>query len=64
MPTYEYKCTVCNFKAEIKHGINKDALLYCPSCGGFWKRQISETAPPQFKQQSGGTWAESKREKK
>lgn len=34
MPTYEYKCTRCNYQFEIKQSINDPAPDECPKCGG------------------------------
>ena len=41
MPTYEYKCSVCNHIQEIRHAITKDPLIPCEICGCIAKRLIS-----------------------
>ena len=41
MPTYEYKCAVCNHIQEVRHSISKDPLIPCEICGCIAIRQIS-----------------------
>ena len=41
MPTYEYKCSICNKKFDIFHGIMEDSIKKCPECGNSVKRLIS-----------------------
>lgn len=33
MPTYEYKCTLCNFSKEEMQKITEEPLKLCPQCG-------------------------------
>ena len=41
MPTYEYKCSKCNYEFEKFHGINDTPALQCPECNGVVERLIS-----------------------
>lgn len=34
MPTYNYKCPVCNLVKEIKHSIKENPKIKCTICGG------------------------------
>ena len=40
MPTYEYKCEVCEHQFEAFQGIKDKPLLQCPECAGRIERQI------------------------
>ena len=33
MPTYEYKCTACDFRFEAFQSIKEDPVKTCPTCG-------------------------------
>ncbi len=33
MPTYEYKCTACDFRFEAFQSIKEDPVKKCPTCG-------------------------------
>ncbi len=33
MPTYEYKCTACDFRFEAFQSIKEDPVKRCPTCG-------------------------------
>ena len=33
MPTYDYECEACGYKAEIFQGINDPVKKKCPECG-------------------------------
>ncbi|HOS39064.1 MAG TPA: zinc ribbon domain-containing protein [Spirochaetota bacterium] len=41
MPTYEYACESCDHRFERFHGMNDEANITCPRCGGAAKRLIS-----------------------
>ena len=45
MPTYEYKCTVCHQKFEMRQDFGDRSLIRCPKCGGITKRLISVVNP-------------------
>ena len=49
MPTYDYKCTECNFTFEHFQSMTSDHLSTCPECGGVLKRLIGSGAGPIFK---------------
>ena len=34
MPIYEYECTRCSSRFELKQSFDDDALASCPQCGG------------------------------
>lgn len=40
MPTYEYKCELCEHQFEIFQGLKDPVLLKCPECAGTIERQI------------------------
>ena len=40
MPTYDYKCTVCEHVQEIFHSINEDPEFVCEKCGKPTKRLV------------------------
>lgn len=33
MPTYEYKCTACDYRFEAFQSITEDPVKTCPTCG-------------------------------
>ena len=41
MPTYEYECTCCSSRFELKQSFDADALASCPQCGGSALRVFS-----------------------
>ena len=41
MPTYEYKCTECNFVFEKFQSMSDKPILECPHCYGKVKRVLS-----------------------
>ncbi len=49
MPTYDYKCTNCNFTFEVFQSMTADPLTECPQCNGTVKRMIGSGAGPIFK---------------
>ncbi|NLT49742.1 MAG: zinc ribbon domain-containing protein [Ignavibacteria bacterium] len=49
MPTYDYKCTVCNYQFEEFQKISDNPLTECPKCKGTLKRLIGAGAGPIFK---------------
>jgi len=40
MPTYEYKCSKCNYNFEMFQGIKDDPISTCPKCKGQVRRII------------------------
>ena len=38
MPTYQYSCTKCDAKFELKQGFNDDSVANCPKCRAEAKR--------------------------
>ena len=38
MPLYEYACTLCHHKFDIRHGANEKPELSCPECQGAVKK--------------------------
>ena len=49
MPTYEYKCTNCNYTFENFQSMTAEPLIKCPECGGRLKRIIGTGAGTIFK---------------
>jgi putative FmdB family regulatory protein len=49
MPTYDYKCTECDYKFELFQPMSAEPLKECPSCKGKVKRLIGAGAGPIFK---------------
>lgn len=49
MPTYDYKCNVCNYTFEYFQSMKDAPLTECPKCGGQLKRLIGAGAGPIFK---------------
>ena len=41
MPIYEYECTCCSSRFEIKRSFNEDGTVACPECGGDTQRIFS-----------------------
>lgn len=38
MPTYSYRCTVCNHTFDIQQAFTDDALSVCPECKGTLRK--------------------------
>jgi len=49
MPTYDYKCTECNYTFEVFQRMSDEPLKSCPKCKGVLKRLIGMGAGPIFK---------------
>jgi len=49
MPTYDYKCSNCNFTFEYFQPMSSEPLTECPECKGKLKRIIGTGAGPIFK---------------
>lgn len=49
MPTYDYKCTMCNHTFEVFQPMTAEPLNECPECKGNLKRIIGTGAGPIFK---------------
>lgn len=49
MPTYDYKCLVCNNSFEVFQKMSDENLKECPECGGNVKRLIGAGLSPIFK---------------
>jgi len=49
MPTYDYKCTNCNYTFEYFQPMSAEPLKECPNCKGELKRIIGSGAGPIFK---------------
>lgn len=63
MPTYEYKCTNCEYKFDVWQSIKDDPLTECPECNGKVQRLISKNVNIAFKG-SGFYVTDSKKEAK
>lgn len=49
MPTYDYKCTVCNHTFEVFQPMSAEPLKECPECRGNLKRIIGTGAGAIFR---------------
>ena len=49
MPTYDYKCTECNYTFELFQKMTDEPLKKCPKCNGTVKRLIGMGAGTIFK---------------
>ena len=49
MPTYDYKCTNCNYTFEYFQPMTAEPLTECPKCKGIVKRIIGSGAGAIFK---------------
>lgn len=49
MPTYDYKCTACDYTFEHFQAMTDKPLATCPKCKGKVKRLIGAGAGPIFK---------------
>ena len=41
MPIYEYECTCCSTRFELKQSFNDNTQVSCPKCGGDTRRVFS-----------------------
>ncbi len=41
MPVYEYECTCCSSRFELKQSFSENAPVRCPQCGGKAQRIFS-----------------------
>lgn len=48
MPTYAYRCTICEHRFDAVQRMAADSLTECPTCGGFIRRMI-QSVPVVFK---------------
>ena len=44
MPMYEYRCSACNHKFELRQKFSDAPASECPQCGGLVEKLISATA--------------------
>jgi len=49
MPTYDYKCSDCNYTFEYFQPMSAEQLTECPQCRGRLKRIIGTGSGPIFK---------------
>jgi putative FmdB family regulatory protein len=49
MPTYDYRCSDCNYTFEYFQPMRDEPLTVCPGCGGNLKRIIGTGAGAIFK---------------
>ena len=49
MPTYDYKCSNCDYIFEYFQPMSAEPLTECPKCKGSLKRIIGAGAGPIFK---------------
>jgi len=49
MPTYDYKCSNCNYTFEYFQPMSAQQLTECPKCKGILKRIIGTGTSPIFK---------------
>ncbi len=49
MPTYDYKCTECNYSFEEFQKMSDEQLVDCPECSGKLNRLIGAGITPIFK---------------
>jgi len=49
MPTYDYKCSQCQYTFEYFQSMSAEPLTECPKCGGHLKRVIGTGAGTIFK---------------
>ncbi len=48
LPIYEYECTCCPSRFELKRGFHDDSPVSCPKCGGK-ARKLFSSVPIIFK---------------
>jgi putative FmdB family regulatory protein len=41
LPTYEFECTACPSRFELKRGFHEEGPVSCPGCGAKAKRRFS-----------------------
>ena len=41
MPTYDYQCTECKHRFELRQGFDAETVTDCPECGKIAERKIS-----------------------
>lgn len=41
MPTYDYQCTECKHRFELRQGFDAETVTDCPECGKVAERKIS-----------------------
>ncbi|AJE03966.1 FmdB family zinc ribbon protein [Geobacter pickeringii] len=55
MPLYEYQCTQCDNRFELRQKFSDEPATECPSCGGAVQKLISQSG---FALKGGGWYAE------
>ena len=55
MPVYEYQCTACEHRFELRQKFSDEPATECPTCGGPVQKLISSAA---FSLKGGGWYAE------
>lgn len=55
MPQYEYGCTKCQHRFELRQKFSDPPATECPECGGQVQKLISQAA---FSLKGGGWYAE------
>lgn len=55
MPVYEYQCSACENRFELRQKFSDEPARECPECGGDVRKLISSTA---FTLKGGGWHAE------
>jgi|FLYL01.1.fsa_nt_gi putative FmdB family regulatory protein len=48
MPTYEYECTACHHRFEVRQKFSDDPLTVCPQCSGTLRRVFHVPAGVHF----------------
>jgi len=41
MPTYDYKCTICDQKNEVIHKMSETPTVECGKCGSLMRKQFT-----------------------
>ncbi len=41
LPIYEYECTCCPSRFELRRGFHEDSPVSCPNCGGRARQRFS-----------------------
>jgi putative FmdB family regulatory protein len=49
MPTYDYKCIICDKTYEYFHKMTESPVYTCPVCGDTLKKMIGSGSSPIFK---------------
>lgn len=55
MPIYEYQCTACDNRFELRQKFSDEPAKECPKCGGNVQKLISQAG---FALKGGGWYAE------